>query len=43
MDPAMERIVDTSFSPPKDSQKLSLEDKKKLVRGRKKLVPWHLR
>jgi hypothetical protein len=30
MDPTMERIVDTGFSPPKDSQNLSLEDKKNL-------------
>jgi hypothetical protein len=28
MDPTMERIVDTGFSPPKDSQNLSLEDEK---------------
>jgi hypothetical protein len=30
MDPTMEQIVDTSFSPPKDSQNLSLEDEKNL-------------
>ena len=28
MDPNMERIVDMGFSPPKDSQNLSLEDEK---------------
>jgi hypothetical protein len=30
MDPTMERILDTGFSPPKDSQNLSLEDEKNL-------------
>jgi hypothetical protein len=30
MDPTMEQIVDVSFSPPKDSQNLSLEDEKNL-------------
>jgi hypothetical protein len=30
MDPTMEQIVDTSFSPPKDSQNLSLKDEKNL-------------
>jgi hypothetical protein len=30
MDPTMEQIVDTCFSPPKDSENLSLEDEKKL-------------
>ena len=28
MDPNLERIVDMGFSPPKDSQNLSLEDEK---------------
>ena len=28
INPCMERIVDMSFSPPKDPQKLSLEDEK---------------
>ena len=28
MDPNLERIVDMGFSPPKDSQELSLEDEK---------------
>ena len=31
MDPNLERIVDMGFSPPKDSQELSLEDKKNLI------------
>jgi hypothetical protein len=43
MDPTMEQIIDMSFSPPKDSHKLSLEDEKKPIQGRKKMVPWHLR
>jgi hypothetical protein len=30
MDPSMERIVDMGFSPPKDSENLSLEDEKNL-------------
>jgi hypothetical protein len=30
MDPTMEQIVDMGFSPPKDSQNLSLEDEKNL-------------
>jgi hypothetical protein len=30
MDPTMERIVDTGFSPPKYTQNLSLEDEKNL-------------
>jgi hypothetical protein len=30
MDPTMERIVDTAFSPPKDTQNLSLEDERNL-------------
>ena len=30
MDPSMERIVDAGFSPPKDTQNLSLEDEKNL-------------
>jgi hypothetical protein len=30
MDPTMERIVDTGFSPPKDTQNLSLEDERNL-------------
>jgi hypothetical protein len=30
MDPTMEQIIDTSISPPKDSQNLSLEDEKNL-------------
>jgi hypothetical protein len=29
MDPTMERIVDTGFSPPKDTQNLSLVDERK--------------
>src|SRR3954469_14267151 len=29
IDPCMERIVDMGFSPPKDTQNLSLEDEKK--------------
>jgi hypothetical protein len=30
MDPTMERIVDTGFFPPKDTQNLSLEDERNL-------------
>jgi hypothetical protein len=30
MDPSMERIADVGFSPPKDTQNLSLEDEKNL-------------
>jgi hypothetical protein len=30
MDPTMEQIVDTGFSPPKDTQNLSLEDERNL-------------
>jgi hypothetical protein len=30
MEPTMERIVDTGFSPPKDTQNLSLEDERNL-------------
>jgi hypothetical protein len=33
MDPTMEQIVDMSFSPPKNSQNLSLEDEKNLYRN----------
>jgi hypothetical protein len=31
MDPNIERNLDMGFSPPKDSQNLSLEDKKTLI------------
>ena len=31
MDPNIKRIVDMGFSPPKDSQKLSLEDEETLM------------